>query len=160
MILSTIIDYLKDRPIRTVLGLGLAGLITLTSLSNNINFAFGSLTITNPQENQYTWGIIPVVNIEGDSGKANFYTFGAIPINFMKKNSKLEGNLYSFGLFSLNLLKNNSKIGDLNTYGIIMGVNNNNKTTDSSSFNNASAYGIVAMNPNKGDVAVGTNIDK
>src|SRR3989344_5446996 len=119
--------YVKEKPIRKVLGLGLAGLVTLTALKDNVNFAVGSLNLHNPQKNQYTWGLVPSVNIEGENAKANIYTWGIFPINTIRNNSKLDGNM--------------------NAYGLIIG---GNKFDVSSSVNNMDAYGLIA-----GDNGVG-----
>jgi len=50
-------------------------LVTITAIKDNVQF--GSITLMNPQKNQYTWGIIPTINIEGKS-KGNIYTFGLL----------------------------------------------------------------------------------
>ena len=50
-----------------IAGAGLAGLIALTSIKDNVHF--GSVALNNPQENHYVWGILPETEIGGGKFK-------------------------------------------------------------------------------------------
>ena len=112
-----------ERPIRNIVALGLAGLITITAAKDNVHF--GSTTLHNPKENQYIWGIFPMTEIKGDA-KGNIYTFGLIyGANAVDKNRNVEGSIWANGLLvGGNEVGDNSKINEgMYANGLLVGRN-------------------------------------
>ena len=109
-----------ERPIKSAITLGLAGLVAVTALKDNVHF--GSVNIYNVQGNHYVWGIFPETKIRGKEAKGNIYTFGLIAgRNVVSDSTNYEGNLNFYSLiFGGNKLGNNVLItGDINSFGII-----------------------------------------
>jgi len=114
--IKTLVDKVLKKPIKSALTLGLAGLVTLTALKDNVHF--GSVHLYNPQGNHYVWGLIPDAVIIGKETKGDIYTIGILITNRVHSD-KHEGNLNAYGLLSGNFLKNGTIFtGDINTYGI------------------------------------------
>ena len=126
-------NWIKENPKKMIAGAGLAGLIALTSIKDNVHF--GSVELNNPQENQYVWGLFPETEINGENSRGNIYTFGLFAgRNELRNNSQITGNMNVYGLFAgLNELRNNSQItGNMNAYGLFAGENdleNNSQIT-------------------------------
>ena len=109
-------------PIKTVCALGLAGLVAVTALKDNVHF--GSIKIHDPQENHYVWGIASLIEIEGKNSRGNFYNIGLIGSGIkLKKDSTFQGNMNSYGLVvGYNEMENNSTItGNMISKGFVAG---------------------------------------
>ena len=117
-------NWIKENPKKMIAGAGLAGLIALTSIKDNVHF--GSVALNNPQENHYVWGILPETEIGGENSKGNVYTIGLLAGgNILKENSQLTGNMNAYSLLiGRNVLGNNSQItGNMNAYSLFFGEN-------------------------------------
>jgi len=121
--LERIANWVKEKPIKSMSVLGLAGLIAVTSLKDNVHF--GSVDLYNPQENNYTWGIFPTTHIHGDSSKGNIYTVGIITgINKLENGIKHKGDVSGYGLIAAQIFGDSSAIeGDASAYGLIAAEN-------------------------------------
>ena len=139
----------------------------------------GSLNLRNPQENQYVWGVIPIVNLEGKV-KGSIYNFGLMTFNYLIDNSKITGNMRSYGLiFGINDLGDNSKItGNMESYGLWNGGNkvhenseirgyigsyslligDNDLGDNSKITGNVVSRGIISQTPT--GISIGTRIDR
>ncbi len=148
-------NWIKENPKKSVLGIGLAGLIATTALKDNVHF--GSVALNNPQENQYVLGILPTTEIHGKNSKGNIYTFSLIGgKNALKSNSQITGNMNTHSLVAgINILKSNSQItGNMNAYGLVVGENilgDNSKTTG-----NIFNRGLIVYNSLAG-ISLGSN---
>ena len=76
-------NWIKENPKKMIAGAGLAGLIAITSIKDNVHF--GSVALNNPQENHYVWGIIPTTTLAGENSRGNIYTFGLLLRNILKR---------------------------------------------------------------------------
>ncbi|MEK6757919.1 MAG: hypothetical protein AABX88_02210 [Nanoarchaeota archaeon] len=130
---------LAEHPIKSMIGLSLAGLMTITAVKDNVHF--GSTTFHNPQENHYAWGFAPTTMIKGNA-KGNFYNFGLIAgENKTGDNTEINGGLSAYGLIiGGNNVGNNSDVKDMSAYGLLAGGNN---VGNNSKVNDISAYGLV-----------------
>ena len=141
-----------ERPIRNIVALGLAGLITITAAKDNVHF--GSTTLHNPKENQYIWGIFPMTEIKGDA-KGNIYTFGLIyGANAVDKNRNVEGSIWANGLLvGGNEVGDNSKINEgMYANGLLVG---GNEVGDNSKINEGMyANGLLVGGNEAGDNSV------
>lgn len=162
-----LLEKIKNNPKKTIAVIGLAGLIAITTAKDNVHF--NSITLDSPQENHYTFGILPTTEIRGDA-KGNFYTIGLIVgenlirenssivgdmsvyglivgVNSVEENSSIVGDMYSHGLvMGLNLIKENSSIvGDMSAYGLIVGAND--MLEESIITGNIFSHGITTMTP-------------
>ncbi len=148
--IKTLGNWIKENPKKSILGIGLAGLIATTALKDNVHF--GSVTLNNPQENHYVWGILPTTKIQGVNSKGNIYTLGLVGGgNPLGDNSQITGDMNAYGLFvGKNELGDNSQItGNMNAYGLIGGVNelgDNSQITG-----NMNAYGLFFGENNLGN---------
>jgi len=138
---SGLVRFVKDKPVRKLVGLGLAGLVAVTALKDNVHF--GSVVLHNPQENHYVWGLVPFVNIEGTETRGDIYNFGIVSKNELRQKSEHDGDLGAYGLVGgVNEVGEGSRVtGNLGTYGLVGGGNNfgeGSKVTG-----NLSAYGLV-----------------
>lgn len=148
---AKILEYPKT----SALALGLAGLITITAVKDNVHF--GSTTLHNPQENHYTYGLMPTTIISeiktgenNESIKGKFYTFGLFGgHNKIKKGVKTDAKLFAYGLIGGgNDIQDNSKVNNMSAYGLILCEN---FLGDNSKVNDVNAYGVFGYN------AVGNN---
>ena len=115
---SYALKKLKENPKKSIAAIGLAALVATTAIKDNVHF--GSVTLHNPQENHYTWGLMPTTTIKGDA-KGNFYTIGLIVgANAVGDDSSITGNMSGYGLiFGGNEVGENFSItGDLSSKGI------------------------------------------
>ena len=114
-------NWIKENPKKMIAGAGLAGLIALTSIKDNVHF--GSVELNNPQENQYVWGLFPETEINGENSRGNIYTFGLlVGRNDLENNSQITGNMNAYGLVAGgNILKKNSQItGNISNKGFLV----------------------------------------
>ena len=163
-------DFLIERPIRNLTSLGLAGLVAVTALKDNVHF--GSLTLYNPKESHYVWGALPFVGIEGQDTCGDIYNLGIVSLTEVRSVSNHKGNLNSYGLIgglrvgdgckikgnissyeglvSVNGFGDNVRVeGNISAYGLVMGVNDfKNNTRIKGDMN---AYGIGVGVNNIGD---------
>ncbi|MBI2045323.1 hypothetical protein HYT23_04665 [Candidatus Pacearchaeota archaeon] len=143
--LRNIIEWLKERPVKTALTLGLAGLVSVTALKDNVHF--GSVNINNPQENHYTWGLAPITTItEATNPDVNLRTFGIIfAMNHAGENSEVRDmSAYGGLLFGGNKAGDSSRVNDMSAYGLIFGVND---AGEGSMIENVSSRGIRSITP-------------
>ena len=104
---------------KSILAVGLATLVATTAIKDNVHF--GSVTLNNPQESHYTWGLFPTTEVVGDA-KGNFYTFGLLyGKNKFGQNSEIIGNASAYGIFiGRNDFGDAAKItGNLTNKGIV-----------------------------------------
>ena len=115
---------LAEKPVRNITALGLAGLITLTAVKDNVHF--GSVTLHNPQENHYVWGLAPTTTIKEGSKNTNgnFYSAGIIYGKNKTENNVEVNDMKAYGLFGENNVGDNSKVNNMKLYGLIGGENN------------------------------------
>ncbi|MEK6823933.1 MAG: hypothetical protein AABY06_02755 [Nanoarchaeota archaeon] len=127
------LNWIKENPKKSILGIGLTALVATTALKDNVHF--GSVQLDNPQKNQYAWGLFPTTTLAGENAKGNIYTFGlVVGENHIGENSKITGNMNAYGLMAgANNLNENSQItGNMNAYGLLIGRNvlgNNSQIT-------------------------------
>ncbi len=116
-------NWIKENPKKVLLGAGLIALTATTALKDNVHF--GSVTLNNPQENHYVFGIHQKTEIQGKNSKGNIYTLGLVGINELRGNSQITGNMSAYGLmFAGNFLGYHSQItGNMSAYGSIIGEN-------------------------------------
>src|SRR3989344_8703747 len=139
---------LAEKPVRNITALGLAGLITLTAVKDNVHF--GSVTLHNPQENHYVWGLAPTTTIKEGSKNTNgnFYSAGIIYGKNKTENNVEVNDMKAYGLFGENNVGDNSKVNNMKLYGLIGGENN---VGDNSKVNNMKLYGLIGGENNVGD---------
>jgi hypothetical protein len=120
--LSGLAKKVMKHPKKAVLALALAGLVGVTCAKDNVHC--GSITLNNPQKNQYVWGLIPRVTVKGDV-KGDVYTVGVLNFNHLSEDSEMNGNFNSYGIIGgdSHLWKNSKLTGDMNSYGILGGFN-------------------------------------
>ena len=140
--LSNLGNKIKKHAVKGVVAGGLLALIGTTALKDNVHF--GSVRIRNHQENQYVWGVWPIVKTCGDDQNGNIYTFGLIAAgNELEKNSTFNGNQGTYGLVGgENFIESGSTMnGNQGTYGLVGGFNH---VEENSTFNgNQGAYGLL-----------------
>jgi len=142
MKIKNLIQKIKEYPVRASVIGSLAVLTAVTAIKDNVYFVpLGSLNLRNPQENQYVWGVIPRVYLEGKA-KGSIHNFGLMTLNYLIDNSKITGNMESYGLIiGINDLGKNSEMtGNMRSYGLIFGINDlgdNSKITG-----NMRSYGL------------------
>lgn len=150
--LKKTLNWIKENPTKSVLGIGLSALVATTSLKDNVHF--GSVTLNNPQENQYVWGIWSETTIIGRNAKGNIHTIGLIlGQNNFENNSKITGNMNAYGFIGGNRVFGEIT-GNMNAYGLIAGGNllrENSKITG-----NISNKGILVRN-NVAGFSLGSN---
>lgn len=116
---------LAEKPVRNIAALGFAGLVTITAVKDNVHF--GSVTLHNPQENHYVWGLMPTITIKKGS-----------------KNTK--GNLYNAGIiYGKNKIEDNAEINNMKAYGLGGGANDVGDNTEIKG--DIITKGIFARNP-------------
>jgi len=126
---------LISNPVKTAVIGGLIGLSALTLAKDNVHF--GSVTLNNPQGNQYVWGVWPITKIKGDL-KGNLYSGGLIGGNVVENNSQA-GNLSAYFLIGANTVGDNSQAENLSSYCGVGG----NKVENNSQAGDFSEYGLL-----------------
>ena len=136
---------LAEKPVRNITALGLAGLITLTAVKDNVHF--GSVTLHNPQENHYVWGLAPTTTIKEGSKNTNgnFYSAGIIYGKNKTENNVEVNDMKAYGLFGENNVGDNSKVNNMKLYGLIGGISNVGDNTEING--DIITKGIIANNP-------------
>src|SRR3989344_3885183 len=136
---------LAEKPVRNITALGLAGLITLTAVKDNVHF--GSVTLHNPQENHYVWGLAPTTTIKEGSKNTNgnFYSAGIIYGKNKTENNVEVNDMKAYGLFSG---ENNVEVNNMKAYGLFSGENN---VGNNSKVNDMKAYGLLGENNDEGN---------
>ncbi len=114
--------WMKRHTVLTITGLSLVGLIGTASLKDNVHFVpVGSITINNPEKNQYVLGLFSFANLAGKV-KGSIYNINLIAKgNTLGDNSEITGDMKAYGLIGGgNSLGDNSEItGDIETRGIL-----------------------------------------
>jgi len=143
--LKNLVSIVSRHKLASAVVVGLAGLVAVTSLKDNVHF--GAVRLHNPQGNHYAWGILPTIGIEGEKDenvKGDFYSIGLIGgANNVEPNSTIIGNIGAYGLIGgANNFGLNSKItGNMGAYGLLVGVNN--VEPNSTIIGNIGAYGLL-----------------
>ncbi len=109
--------------VKTILAVGLASLIGITALKDNVHF--GSTNIYNQIKNHYVWGVIPNTKVQGQ-GNGSIYTFGLLTgLNDVRDNSTITGNQGAYSLLAgINDIGDNSTItGNQGAYSLLAGIN-------------------------------------
>ena len=117
--LEKLVKGVLKRPIRILAVAGLVGLSGLTIAKDNLHF--GSMTLNNPQENHYVWGIAPKISVNGKAeGDMRAYGLGGGG-NFVGDNSTLIGDMRAYGLIGGNnsVGDNSTLTGDIRAYSLI-----------------------------------------
>ena len=153
--LKNLAHKINNHKVKYIAGIGLAGLVAITSLKDNVHF--GAVNLNNPQENHYAWGLWPTIGISGKDIKGNFYSLGLLAgSNNLDANSTITGDMKAYGLlFGANNFDDSTITGDMKAYGLLVGWNiaeGNCKITG-----NIVSKGLIAETP-KGK-KVGSNVE-
>ncbi|MDP1728782.1 MAG: hypothetical protein Q8L27_01095 [archaeon] len=141
--IKNLVERILEKPIRNLAIATLGTLIATTALKENVHF--GSTTINNPKRNQYSWGLIPNLTIEGEEAKGNFYSFGLlITENKISANTRHDGNSTAIGLLAgFNTYESNSvHNGNSTAIGLVAGANFHG--SNSVHNGNSTAIGLLA----------------
>jgi hypothetical protein len=157
--LKNLAKKVSEHRVKFVVGLGLAGLVAVTSLKDNVHF--GAVRLHNPQENHYAWGIWPTIGIEGkkdENVKGNFYSIGLFAGgNNVGENSTITGNMKAYGLIAgeNNVGENSTITGNMKAYSLFAGKNfvGENSTITGK----IDSKGLIAWGPS--GIRIGSNVE-
>ena len=116
--LKNLAEIINKHKVKSIVVLGLAGLVAVISLKDNVHF--GAVRLHSPQRNHYALGVWPTIAITGEDVKGNFYSIGLlVGKDIAEPNSTITGDMKAYGLFGgKNSVGDNSTItGDIASRG-------------------------------------------